>query len=76
MFCNLHSAYDRQSLYACPETTCNNIPEEPFPMVLPILQFPTLAFSPPRVLLDVVSLRVTDAPWCDGPSPLDPDPDA
>lgn len=51
------------------------MPEEPFPMVRPILQLPTLAFSPPRVLLDVVSLRVTDAPWCDDP-PLDPEPDA
>jgi hypothetical protein len=38
-----------------------NIPEDPFPIVRPILQLPTLALSP-RPLLDDVSLRETDAP--------------
>ena len=38
-----------------------SLPDDPFPIVLPILQLPTLAFSP-RVLLELVSFLETDAP--------------
>jgi hypothetical protein len=58
MFGDLDPAFHHQHMVY---TFRKNIPEDPFPIVLPILQLPTLAFSP-RVLLDVVSFREMEAP--------------